>query len=218
MALIEPYASKLPYHVSIGSECFDMLADADAAAATAAVAAASTSATACRCRRSRCHHPDWTNPPTHLPTHPPPTLHPPTHPLSLADHEYDYDGPSHGLDPSGAAQQWRPSWFNGFTDSQGECGVGVDRRFRMPANGNGVFWYSFSVGNVHVAMISSEHDPTPSAPMGAWLVKDLAAVNRSETPWVFVNIHRPLVETEKYQACTPRQNPAHRPEPPANSP
>ncbi len=103
-------------------------------------------------------------------------------------------------DPSGATQQWRPSWFNGFTDGGGECGVGTDRRFRMPqtSSSNRVFWYSFNVGNVHIAMISSEHDPSPDAPMGSWLISDLAAVNRSLTPWVFVNIHRPLVETEKY--------------------
>ena len=55
------------------------------------------------------------------------------------------------------------------------------------------------MGNVHTVMISSEHDPSPDAPMGEWLIKDLAAVNRSLTPWVFVNIHRPLVETEKYE-------------------
>jgi len=33
--------------------------------------------------------------------------------------------------------------------------------------------------------------------MGAWLVKDLAAVDRAQTPWVILGIHRPLVETEK---------------------
>ena len=66
------------------------------------------------------------------------------------------------------------------------------------SGGNGVFWYGFSVGNVHVAMVSSEHDPSPDAPMGAWLVKDLAAVDRAQTPWVIVGIHRPLVETEAY--------------------
>jgi hypothetical protein len=28
-------------------------------------------------------------------------------------------------------QQWRPSWFNGYTDSQGECGVGTQQQFVM---------------------------------------------------------------------------------------
>jgi len=70
----------------------------------------------------------------------------------------------------------------------------------MPASpgSNGVFWYSFTSGNVHVAMISSEHDPSPGAPMGAWLAADLAAVDRAAVPWLFVGIHRPLVETEQY--------------------
>ena len=120
--------------------------------------------------------------------------------VSRPDHEYDYEGPSNGLDPSGSASTWHESWTNSAADSGGECGVGTDRRFRMPAagsGGNGVFWYSFSVGNVHVAMVSSEHDPSPDAPMGSWLVRDLAAVDRSLTPWVLVGIHRPLVETEK---------------------
>ena len=85
-------------------------------------------------------------------------------------------------------------------DSGGECGVPTARRFAMPAStkSNGVFWYSFSSGVVHVAMISSEHDPSASAPMGAWLAADLAAVNRTQTPWVVLGIHRPMYETEEY--------------------
>ncbi len=74
----------------------------------------------------------------------------------------------------------------------------TSRRFRTPQTGNGVFWYSFSVGPVHVAMLSSEHDPSPGAPMGDWLAGDLAAVDRAATPWVLVGIHRPLYETEQY--------------------
>ena len=74
----------------------------------------------------------------------------------------------------------------------------TSRRFRTPQTGNGVFWYSFSAGPVHVAMLSSEHDPSPGAPMGDWLAGDLAAVDRADTPWVLVGIHRPLYETEQY--------------------
>ena len=71
-------------------------------------------------------------------------------------------------------------------------------RFRSPDNGNGIFWYSFEVGNVHVAMVSSEHDPAVGAPMGDWLVADLAGGDRSVTPWLILGIHRPLYETEQY--------------------
>ena len=112
--------------------------------------------------------------------------------------EYEYGGGDGAKDPSGAGKQWQPSFWNGGDDSQGECGMPTSRRFRMPANGNGVFWYSFAVGPIHVAMLSSEHDPSPSAPMGAWLAQDLAGVDRAATPWLVVGIHRPLYETEAY--------------------
>lgn len=118
-------------------------------------------------------------------------LHTPTH------SEYDYEGTSLN-DPSGVTSTWHPSFSNAGSDGGGECGVPTSRRFRMPANGNGVFWYSFSVGPVHVIMISSEHDPSPGSPMGNFLAQDLAAVDKSVTPWVLVGIHRPLVETENY--------------------
>jgi len=90
--------------------------------------------------------------------------------------------------------------FFSFLDSQGECGVGTNKRFLMPNNGNNVFWYSFTVGNVHVAMISSEHDLNVGSPMGNWLINDLESVDHDLTPWVFVSIHRPLVETEMYES------------------
>ena len=94
---------------------------------------------------------------------------------------------------------WRPTWWNGGNDGGGECGMPTSRRFRTPSNGNGVFWYSFEVGSIHVTMLSSEHDPSPGAAMGDWLASDLAGVNRSVTPWLIVSIHRPLVETEMYK-------------------
>ena len=47
-------------------------------------------------------------------------------------------------------------------------------------------------------MVSSEHDPAVGAPMGDWLIADLASVDRSVTPWLILGIHRPLYETEQY--------------------
>jgi hypothetical protein len=111
--------------------------------------------------------------------------------------EYDYEGTSLN-DPSGVTSTWHPSFSNAGGDSGGECGVPTSRRFRMPSNGNLVFWYSFSVGPLHMIMVSSEHDPSPGSPMGDFLAQDLAAVDRGVTPWVVVGIHRPLVETENY--------------------
>ena len=113
--------------------------------------------------------------------------------MSIGNHEYSYKGRPGANDPSGAKAQWAPSFSNVYDDGDGECGVATNQRFRGPANGNAIFWYSFSVGNVHVAMISSEHDPSPSAPMGAWLAEDLLSVDRAVTPWLVVAIHRPLV-------------------------
>lgn len=120
--------------------------------------------------------------------------------VSLGNHEYDSAGGDLSKDPSGGGRMTAAQypWWNGGGDSGGECGVPTARRFRSPQNGNGVFWYSYDVGNVHVAMVSSEHDPSPGAPMGDWLVADLAGVDRAATPWVAVGIHRPIYETEAY--------------------
>lgn len=119
--------------------------------------------------------------------------------VSIGNHEYDYPSTQDGSkDPSGAGRMWSPPFWNGGSDSGGECGMPTSRRFRVPETGNGVFWYSFEVGNVHVAMISSEHDPSPGSPLGDWLAADLLAVDRALTPWLLLGIHRPLVETEQY--------------------
>lgn len=112
--------------------------------------------------------------------------------VSIGNHEYDYVASEDGSkDPSGVTKTWHPPWSNAGRDGGGECGVPPARRFRYPQNGNGVFWYSFDAGNVHVAMISSEHDCSPGSPLGLWLEKDLMGVDRKLSPWVIVGIHRP---------------------------
>jgi hypothetical protein len=35
-------------------------------------------------------------------------------------------------------------------DSGGECAIPMVRRFHSPSNGNGLFWYSFDVGPIHI--------------------------------------------------------------------
>lgn len=87
---------------------------------------------------------------------------------------------------------WRPTWWDGDVDSLGECGVGTEQRFRSPANGNRIFWYSFATGSATVVMLSSEHDLSPGSPQGTFLEDTLAAVNRSLTPWVIVSQHRQM--------------------------
>ena len=78
------------------------------------------------------------------------------------------------------------------TDSGGECAVPMVRRFRSPSNGNGLFWYSFDVGPVHIVYYSTEHDFLPSSQQHTWLEQDLRSVNRSRTPWLVVGSHRPM--------------------------
>ncbi len=63
-------------------------------------------------------------------------------------------------------------------------------RFTAPSNGNGIFWYSFDYGSVHVVQMSSEHEWLPGTEQYAWLQADLQSVNRTQTPWVVLTSHR----------------------------
>lgn len=70
-------------------------------------------------------------------------------------------------------------------------------------------WYSFNDGLVHWVSIDTElwyYDGTPTeiANQFAWLKADLAAVNRTETPWVIAMGH-------KVRACaSARRRPAEK--------
>ena len=85
-------------------------------------------------------------------------------------------------------------------DSAGECGVPLFNRFKMPANGNSLFWYSHDYGSVHFVMLSSEHNNTRGSVQHTWFENDLKGVNRSLTPWVVVASHRPIYNSEKYDS------------------
>jgi hypothetical protein len=86
-------------------------------------------------------------------------------------------------------------------DSHGECGVPTFVRWgsAIPEDNHGgggnKMWYSFDWGNVHVAMMDSEHDWQVGSNQHSWLEADLAAVDRSRTPWVVVTSHRPIYST-----------------------
>ena len=121
--------------------------------------------------------------------------------IGVGNHEYDHmAGGENGKDPSGlnSSHGFMPEWGNFGDDSGGECGVPTARRFVMPAsNGsNGVFWYSHEYATVHTAVISSEHNLTKGSPQYQWLEADLRAVNRTRTPWLVVESHRPMYESE----------------------
>jgi len=124
--------------------------------------------------------------------------------IGVGNHEYDHTaGGEGGKDPSGveAPHGFMPPWGNFGDDSGGECGVPVAKRFCMPQSNtsnpsNGVFWYSYDFASVHTTVISSEHDLSPGSTQHAWLRNDLASVNRTKTPWLIVETHRPLYEAQ----------------------
>jgi hypothetical protein len=117
--------------------------------------------------------------------------------VGIGNHEYlHFTGGANGKDPSGESSPggFRPPWNNFGNDSGGECGVPIAKRFKMPnsSGSNGVFWYSFEFASTHVIMLSSEHDLSSTSRQYRWLERDLRSVNRLKTPWVIIEIHRPL--------------------------
>mmetsp|Transcript_13572 Transcript_13572/g.22119 ORF Transcript_13572/g.22119 Transcript_13572/m.22119 type:complete len:201 (+) Transcript_13572:1079-1681(+) len=52
--------------------------------------------------------------------------------------------------------------------------------------------YSYDQSLAHTVMLSSEHNMTFGSSQYVWLEKDLAAVNRTITPWLVVEMHRPM--------------------------
>ena len=53
-------------------------------------------------------------------------------------------------------------------------------------------WYGLSYGPIYFYMASSEHPIGPGSAQHAHMEAALKAVNRSETPWVVVTLHRML--------------------------
>ncbi|GMH99302.1 hypothetical protein TrLO_g8383 [Triparma laevis f. longispina] len=115
--------------------------------------------------------------------------------ITIGNHEYDH---IEGTDPSG--DNFRPSWFNGGTDSEGECSVPMYNRFTMPENdlSNSIYWYGFNYANVATLMLSSEHNMTVGSPQYTFVEETLAAIDRQVTPWVIVEFHRPMYNNEDY--------------------
>ena len=66
-----------------------------------------------------------------------------------------------------------------------------------PANGTELVWYSNEVASVHFIHLSNYHDFSIGSPQYKWLQADLASIDRSVTPWVFVNTHAPHYNSNK---------------------
>lgn len=85
------------------------------------------------------------------------------------------------------------------SDSGGECGVPFYLRFPLPDSSSASsHWYSFNSGPLHVIMLSTEHNFTSGSSQYQWLQKDLAAVDRSQTPWILLTGHRPMYVDSTY--------------------
>ena len=69
-------------------------------------------------------------------------------------------------------------------------------RFRMPANGNGNFRFSWSYASAFFISFDTEHDFSAGSPQVAWFAATLAAVNRSVYPWLFVTMHHPILSSD----------------------
>jgi len=105
--------------------------------------------------------------------------------------------------------------------------TGYINHFRMPSDesgGLGNFWYSFDYGLAHFIVLNTETDlpvglQSPdeaggsdaganSGPFGYpnqqydWFENDLASVNREQTPWIIVGLHRPWYASGKNSSST----------------
>ena len=56
------------------------------------------------------------------------------------------------------------------------------------------FRYSFNQPLVHTIMLSTEHNMTSGSPQYNWVKKDLQSFNRTVTPWIIVEMHRPMYD------------------------
>lgn len=83
-------------------------------------------------------------------------------------------------------------------DSGGECGVAYSTRLSMPQPSPAEQWYSFDHGPIHFLQLASEQPFGAGSPQYIFAFLDLAAVNRSVTPWVVVGFHRPIYTTSIY--------------------
>ncbi|XP_061353586.1 probable inactive purple acid phosphatase 27 [Gastrolobium bilobum] len=77
-------------------------------------------------------------------------------------------------------------------DSGGECGVPYETYFPMPTAAKDKPWYSIEQASVHFTVISTEHDWSKNSEQYQWMKKDMASVNRKNTPWLIFMGHRPM--------------------------
>ncbi|XP_027347832.1 probable inactive purple acid phosphatase 9 [Abrus precatorius] len=114
--------------------------------------------------------------------------------VCIGNHEYNWP-----------LQPWKPDWASYGKDGGGECGVPYSLRFNMPGNSSEPtgtaapptknLYYSFDMGAVHFMYISTETNFLPGSNQYNFLKHDLESVDRSKTPFVVVQGHRPMYTT-----------------------
>jgi len=63
-------------------------------------------------------------------------------------------------------------------------------------------WWSWNHGGIHVLSFSTEHNYSVGSDQYAFIAQDLASVDRSVTPWLLVQGHKPLYcSTDDYYDC-----------------
>ncbi|KAG5181266.1 hypothetical protein JKP88DRAFT_346667 [Tribonema minus] len=110
-------------------------------------------------------------------------------PWMVAPGNHERDAPL----PSTSTARPQTSYYRGY-DSGGECGVPYSWRLPMPGPGAVAAadapWYGFDYGPIHFTVMSTEHDFRPGSAQHAFLAADLAACDRSATPWLVFAGHR----------------------------
>ncbi|KAH8496579.1 hypothetical protein H0E87_019359 [Populus deltoides] len=127
--------------------------------------------------------------------------------VCIGNHEYDWP-----------LQPWKPDWANAVygTDGGGECGVPYSLKFNMPGNSSDStgtrapstrnLYYSFDTGAVHFVYISTETNFVAGSSQYNFIKQDLESVDRSKTPFVVVQGHRPMYTTSNENREAPMRN------------
>jgi hypothetical protein len=127
--------------------------------------------------------------------------------VCIGNHEYDWP-----------LQPWKPDWANAVygTDGGGECGVPYSLKFNMPGNSSDStgtrapatrnLYYSFDTGAVHFVYISTETNFVAGSSQYNFIKQDLESVDRSKTPFVVVQGHRPMYTTSNENRDAPMRN------------
>ncbi|XP_010523486.1 PREDICTED: probable inactive purple acid phosphatase 2 [Tarenaya hassleriana] len=116
--------------------------------------------------------------------------------VCIGNHEYDWP-----------AQPWKPDWaaYIYGKDGGGECGVPYSVKFNMPGKSSestGMnapptrnLYYSYDMGSVHFVYISTETNFLQGSSQYQFIERDLESVNRSKTPFIVLQGHRPMYTT-----------------------